>query len=175
MELKVGHFVEINGDFYEIAEKEPFEYRTGQESTAFFSSVASGGVSSYVNITELEPDKLPQRLWFVTFGIKDGMQYFLKIPTGSSRFGTDVTKEIGFVDNEITPYHAHNEKFGFWLVNNYYPAIKASNPTGIAQTPQVYFKGTKYDIQPVRDSGKSSALRAGGIPYLHITLGGVKA
>mgnify|MGYP001612569591 CR=1 FL=1 len=174
MELKKGYVVEINGDFYEITEKEPFEYRTGEESTAIFSSVATAGESGFKNITEIEPDKNPMRLFYVKWGVKDGGRYFFKIPTGSSRFGTDVTKDIGFIDNEISPYHTPNEEYSFWLVHDYYPSINVKNNQAIAFTPKVYFKGTKYDIVPVKDSSKNSALRAGQIPYKHISLGGVR-
>lgn len=174
-DLKVGHFVEINDDFFEVRRLEPFEYRTGQESTTFFSDVSSGGTQSgYINITELEPDDNPKRLFKVDWGIMDGMLYQMKIPTGSARFGTDESKEIGKVDNMISPWYAPNENFSFWLIKDYYPAINAINNTRITQTPRIYFRGVKYDIDPVRDKDKENKLRAGTLPVLHVTLGGVR-
>jgi len=174
MVLNVGFFVKVNDQFYQITGKEPFEYRTGEEASAFFSSVASGSESGYKSITEIEPDEFPLRLMYITPGIRDGMRYYVKIPVGSARFGTDVTKDIGFIDNEISPYHAPNENFGFWLIHNYYPSINAKNNTGLAMTPKVYFKGYKFDIVQVNNSDTKVALQSGRIPFANIIIGGVK-
>lgn len=166
--LKPGFIVKIFERYYRIKAAEPFRYDTGDESSAFFSSVSSGSDSGFKNITELEPDDLPiPHLFWVVPGFEDGMQYSIKIPTGTNRFGTDVTKGIGYLDNLMSPYYAPNEDYGFWLVNNYYPAINAKNVMSVAMTPKVHFRGIKFDLEPTTNP-------MNGSPVQEVIIGGLE-
>lgn len=166
--VKAGYIVKIFDRFYKVKTCEPFQYETGREQSAFFSSIAAGATSGFKNITELEPDDKPvPHLFYVTMGVKDGMEYKVKIPTGSSRFGSDVSKDIGFLNNTISPHHAHNEMFGFYLIKNYYPSIEASNVTSVAFTPQLFFRGFKYALELLQGPPM------GNVPVKEITIDGV--
>ena len=171
--LTEGFVVKIFDKFFKIGNIEPFEYRTGQEATAFFSAVASGSTSGFKNIIELEPDDNPRHLFWVVPGIEDCMQYSFKISTGTDRFGTDVTKNIGFITNIISPYHSPNEDFGFFLIEEFFPSIDANNVTAVALTPKVYFTGFKYDLVEV-DPTMLSKLQSGQALFKDITIGGIK-
>lgn len=173
-----GDFVQIGESFFKIGGVEPFHYNTGEESTAIFSAVASGSRSGFKNVTELEPDADirggMRHMFWVTFGVEDGQAYFFKIPAGTNRFGDDVTKSIGFVDNITSPHYAPNSNFGFFLIRNYYPSIETRNDAKVALTPKIYFRGFKYDISPVSDPQVVVKLRQGSVPFKMITLGGIK-
>ncbi len=172
-QLYTGDYVQIGEKFFKIGRSEPLQYDTGTEATAIFSAVATGSTSGYKNVTELEPDDFPKHLFWVVPGIEDGMKYFFKLPTGTARFGTDVTKSIGFLTNLISPHYAPNPEFGFYLIEDYYPSIEASNVTLVANTPKVYFTGEKYDLEEIKDSTIQQKLKTGGTPVKYITLGGI--
>lgn len=176
--LKTGFFVKLNtpetkNKFYEIAAREPFEFQTGDEQTAIFSSVASGAESGYKNIDELEPDDNPPHLFQVLWGVKDGCTYYLKLASGTDRLGIDKDLDVGYITNEKSPYCDPDPLYQFWLIDNWYPAINAKNGTTNSLTPKIYFKGMKYDIDEVKDVSKLQKLRANITPYKPITIGGV--
>ena len=165
-------FVNVFNRFYKIGEIEPLEYDTGSESTAFFSSVAINGESGFKNITELNPDDSPNRhLFQLMFGVKYGMKHYLKIPTGTNRFGTDVTKGIGFVDSALSPYDNPNKDFQFWAVRDYYPSIDVVNNQLEPLTPKIRFTGFKYELKEL-DLATTERLKTGQLPYKHVTVGG---
>lgn len=173
--LKKGFYVEIAAKFYKIVNIEPFQYTTGEETTAHFSSVSIGSDSGWVNITTLEPDDNPPRLFQVLFGVNDGCRYYFKIPSGNNRFGVDEDKDIGYIDNEISPANEPNDLYEFWLINNYYPSIKATNITDATLIPRVFFRGMKYDIEEIKAGTVIyDNLAMGRTNYRQITLGGVR-
>lgn len=189
--LKEGYYVRIDEGsipvFYKVVAREPFQYDTGEEATAHFSAVATAGESGWINITTLEPDDRPRRLYQVRLGVAYsdrnlGMSYFFKIPTGNNRFGVDVDKDIGFIDGLLSPFDAPTELFEFWLIHDYYPSINAKNNCSISLTPKVRFVGMKYDIPKVQELIEQGVetvdtlakLRDGRIPYKIIILGGVR-
>ena len=176
-DLLPGHYVYINvfDEFFKIGEVEPFQYDTGKESTAFFSSVASGSTSGSTNITEIEPDDKPKRNLFQSFvGVQFDMEYYFKIPTGTARFGTDETKGIGFLHPTISPYNNPNKDFQMWFTNNYYPAVDVKNISGEPLTPKIRFLGFKYELVEIKDSNMNGKLRSGMLPYKCISIGGLK-
>ncbi len=183
-ELKEGWFIKIllpeyKDKFYQVEAKEPFNYETGRGDTAEFSAVNPGNESGYKNISILEPDDRPKRLFYVKWGVKDGCEYHLKVPTGVDRLGTDKDKDVGVITNEKSPYYEMNPHYAFWLVSDYYPAINAKNVTSETLTPKVWFEGIKYDITEVTDSDTIEKLKnyekgaSPSIPFRKITVGGV--
>jgi hypothetical protein len=176
--LKENYFIYI-GDpinkFYKITRREAFEFETGREDTAIFSAVSSGSESGYKNIDILEPDETPRHLFQVLWGVKDTLvRYYLKLPTGTNRFGTDEKKDIGYINAERSPYYAPNPDYMFWLVNDWYPSINAVNESPVTITPKIWFRGMKYDIEEVKETKVLSMLKSGQLPHRKITLGGIK-
>ena len=179
-ELKIGYYVKIVGidkeleaKLYKIMREEALSYVTGDESpTAYFSAVASGSESDYKNIEVLEPSKTPKHLAFILWGVKTGGQYYLKLPTGTNRFGTDRDKDIGYITNETSPWVEPNSKWSFWLINDYYPAINFINNTLFSITPQIFFQGIKYDIEEVTGSEKITV--EGDKRFSIVNIGGIK-
>lgn len=183
-ELREGWYIKILLDeykekFFRVERKEPFTYETGTSDTVEFTSISPGSETGFKNIDVLEPDDRPRRLFYVKWGVKDGCEYYLKIPSGVNRFGTDQDKDVGFITNEKSPYYDMNPQYSFWLVHNFYPAVNARNVTATALTPKVWFEGMKYDIVEVSDSEIIEKLKnfekgvSPSIPFRKITIGGV--
>lgn len=173
--LKEGHVVYIDEPYngwYKIVRREPFDYETGEEDTAVFSTVASGAESGFENITELEPDNRPLHLYQVYWGVQDtgDIKYYLKNPTGQNRYGVDGDKEIGFLNALKSPFFAPNPAFGFYLINEWYPAINCVNNSAMTIRPKIWFTGMKYDISPIAGSTLSLEQQA----HRKIIFGGVK-
>ena len=184
-DVKEGFYVRVltpalEGTFFRVGKSEPFTYETGTSDTAEFASVASGSESGFKNIVVLEPDDAPKHLFWVLWGVKDGCKYYIKIPTGTDRLGTDEDKDVGFVTNEKSPHYAPDPVYGFWLVSDYYPAVNANNVTPFSLTPKVWFSGVKWDLDEVKDADILTKLRnlqkgaAPSIPFTEITIGGIK-
>jgi hypothetical protein len=179
--LKDGYYIRIPqlesdgvGEWWVIAGSEYFNYATNDGTATVYSAVANGAESGYKNITEMEPHDIPRRLYQVLMGVKDGCQYYVKIPTGANRFGVDEDKDVGYISNQNSYYLAKNEDMVFWLVKNYFPSVNASNGTGGSLTPKVYFEGFKYDIDKVTDPNVLGRLKAGQLPSTTVTIGGVR-
>lgn len=177
--LKEGHIVWIDAPlkrWFRIVRREPFDFVTGEEDTAIFTTVASGADSGYKNIEQLEPDNDPQHLYQVRWGVRDtgDIKYYMKIPTGVNRFGIDDDKEIGFINADKSPFYDPNPDFEFYLIYQWYPSINCSNDSPVTITPKVWFRGMKYDIEEITDSNLTAALNADKIPHRRIHFGGVK-
>ena len=168
-DLREGYYVQISGVFYQIIAKEPFRYVTSS-STGEFSAVATGSESGFQNLENLEPDA--GRLYQCFFGVADGCEYYFKVPTGTDRWGVDEDKDIGYIDNIISPHFAPNPNFEVFLVENFYPSVNAKNNTGVSQTPKVYSEGFKFDLRDVEEDEEKELLD-GKRPFTIITLGGV--
>jgi hypothetical protein len=170
--LKEGYSIYIDepySGFYRIVRREPFDFVTGEESPAIFSTVASGSDSGYKNITTIEPDNDPLHLYQVLWGVRDigQIKYYLKIPTGQNRFGVDESKEIGYINADKSPFFEPNPTFQFWIIHDWFPAIKCVNNSAVYIVPKVWFRGMKYDIQKLPDSPPPAISRK-------VVFGGVK-
>lgn len=182
-ELKEGLYLLFAGDYvpdayqgryYRVEGVEGFEY-----TYTFEDAVASGSQSGFVNIEQLEPDDRPFHLLFVLWGIKDGLSYQLKLPTGTNRLGIDKDKDVARLDNRMNPYYAPEERYAFFLIHDQYPAINAINATPASVTPVIHFTGEKFDLLEVTDGQILDRLKDFEIrktPYIpsqKISLGGV--
>lgn len=181
VQLKKGYYVLIDysgappDNYHEIIAAEALEFETGEEETAIFSDYAAGAESGYKNIELLEPDDVPPHLYYVLWGVKDTlMKYYMKLPTGTNRFGVDEDKDVGFITAERSPYFAPNPRYGFWLLHAWYPSVNVKNESPITRRPKIWFTGTKYDIKKVTDPELLEALKTGKVPSSKITLGGIK-
>lgn len=172
--LKEGYYVKLSAradKIYKITAVEPFEFVTGDETNVSFTAVATGQSSDYKNLDILDPYEKPiPHLYQVLWGVKDGCRYFLNIYVGTNRLGIDKAANIGYVDNEKSPYHTPNPKYQFWMVKDFFPAINAKNVTLGTVTPKIWFSGMKYDLQEVTGSELSLAMDKAK----PITMGGLK-
>jgi len=184
-DIREGFYVRVltpalENTFFRVGKTEPFAYETGTSDTAEFAAVTSGSESGFKNIAVLEPDESPMHLFWVLWGVKSGGYYQVKIPTGTDRLGTDEDKDVARITNEKAPYFGPDPMFGFWLVSDYYPAINMVNTTAVSLTPKVWFYGTKWDLEKVKDAGILEKLRnfhkgiTPSIPFTEITIGGIK-
>jgi hypothetical protein len=180
--LKAGFFVFIQNPlnkWYKVLNPEPFNYRTGDGTTAEYATVAAGANSGFVNIENLEPDKSPPHLFYVVPGVEDTeVRYFIKIPAGTNRLGTDVIQDAGFIDAFRSPYFNPNPQYAFWIVADFFPAIQANNNSNVTRTPRIWFEGYKYDIQELDPKKEADAaligrLSTGQIPSARVHIGGV--
>lgn len=184
--IEINHFLSFKGDsvpggfqnkFFKVINVEPFEYESGRTDTAEFNAtVAFGGNSGFRNFEVLEPNE--KHLYSLDWGVKDGCRYYLKIPSGSDRLGLDEDMDVGFVDNKRSPWIVPDPRFGFWLVDNMYPAFDAYNDCPKTLTPKIWFQGVKYEIEEVSAPDLIARLNAfkegrGGQPFKSIPLGGV--
>lgn len=177
-ELLTNHFVGLQLvdtiTFFKVGNVEALQFDTGKESTAIFSAVASGSNSDFQNIDELEPDDKPvNHLFQVRMGCFYNMEYAVKIPTGTSRFGIDTAKDIGFFDAELSPHLAPSKLSEFWLIKNFFPQVKATNNSATTLIPKLRWVGWKYEIYPV-DNETQDKLKRGQLPYKHISIGGLR-
>lgn len=176
---KAGYYVTFIGDdrylgkYYRVIAVEAFQYQTGNTSgTAEFSTVASGSTTGFKDIKAIQPGDTPLKFVYAEWGLKDGMEYQMKLQAGSIRLGPDNDLNVGIVTNEISPYYEPDPSFGMWLVDDWFPSIQAENVTPFTQTPQVWFKGLKFQIEEVTDQTKIQTI-VQAQRYMVITLGGV--
>ena len=167
-------YVNVYKQFFKIGEVEPFVFDTGRESTAYFSAIASGATSGYQNILELQPEDKPRRnLFQVLIGVQYKMRYYFKIPTGTNRFGTDVSKDIGYLTPTMSPYFNPNKNFQMWFVDEYYPSVNVTNDAPFETLrPRFRVVGFKYELLEC-ESRELERLQSGSQIYKHITVGGL--
>lgn len=186
--LKVGAFLRFVGSdvpeskenrYYQVKAKEPFQYETGREDETIFSSVASGGNSGFKNVAIMEPDDSPLHLLAADWGLEDGCRYYMRIPTGTSRLGLDMDQDIGYVTADMSHRQRLNPTYGFYLVEEMYPAFDVYNETPHAVTPKIWFFGFLFEIKEVTDEIVTSRMDrfmkglGGGQPFTFVTLGGM--
>lgn len=170
--LKEGYSIYIDepyNGYYRIVRREPFDFVTGEENTAIFSTVASGAESGFRNIDTIEPDNDPLHLYQVVWGVADvgDIKYYLKIPTGQNRLGVDDDKEIGFINGDKSPHYEPNPNYAFFLVHDWVPSINCVNGSAVTITPKIWFRGMKYDIQKINEQTAGPIVRK-------IVFGGIK-
>lgn len=175
--LKEGHIVWVDkplAKFYQIQRKEPFDFVTGEEDTAIFSTVAPGAESGFKNISLLEPDDKPLHMLQALWGVEHlyPIKYYAKIPAGTNVFGIDDDKEIGFIDASKSPYYNPNPLFMFYLVTKWFPSFNCVNNGAVTIRPKIWFRGMKYDIADA-PADLVALVRAGKLPHRRIYFGGV--
>lgn len=185
--LKAGYFVlileaganledeiEKGLQFFHIVTEEPLISESADLALDdAFASVATGSDSGWKDHDKIEPREEPPELYQVRCGFEDGCAYYVKLPSGTERFGVYEKRSIGKMNNVISPKMAKNEDYEFWLINGIFPSFKADNDTGYSITPNVFFEGFKYNIKKVADKVTVDRLKSGSLPYRVIVLGGI--
>ncbi len=146
---------------------------TDLDLTDPFTSVATASESGFKDQEKLEPRENPPELYRVRWGVADGCDYYLKLPSGTERFGVYSKKDIGKITALDSDHIAPAEEYGFWMAHGDFPSINAKNYTGYSITPNVYFEGEKYNIDRVTDAKELVALKAGQLHYSVIERGGI--
>lgn len=179
--IKPGYYVQLieegrEGDYFRVTTVEPFEYEiNGGGTDEFTDSVAASGTSGYKNITNLEPDDRPRRLFQVHMGVQNQGEYKIKNPPGTNRWGVDADKDAGSITNIKSPFWAPNPKYEIWLVQNYYPSINCiNNDADNGIYPWLRFTGYKYDIELVTEPKIINYIKANQLKHRKIVLGGVR-
>lgn len=182
--LLPGHIVWIDATnkFYVIAASEGLKYVTNTGNATEFAALASGATSSNIAISTLEPDDNPPHLYQLVFGVGDGMQYKLQVPTGTTRLGPDQDRTSAYITvNDSVRYAPNEDLTETWLVKYYFPAFTVYNATPVSGTPQVWFYGKSYDIREITNANVlinlRNALTGAGpsnVPFKRISIGGVK-
>ena len=175
-------YVDARDMFYVIGSSEGLKYITNSGNDTEFSSLSTAATSSQVSVDALEPDDAPDHLVQLCWGVQDGMQYKVQVPTGISRLGPDQDITSTYVTvNDSDRWDPNYKLTEMWLVRYKFPGFTVYNATPVSLTPRVWFFGRKYDIRPVTNAGTLQQLRnalAGAgpspFPFKRITIGGVK-
>lgn len=163
------------GNFFKII-KGPEVLKVNSTDLALtdpFTSVATAGESGFKDQEKLEPRENPPELYRVRWGVADGLDYYLKLPSGTERFGVYSKKDIGKITALDSDHIAPAEEYGFWMVHGDFPSINAKNYTGYSITPNVYFEGEKYNIEQIKDQATLNLLKEGKLPYTVVERGGI--
>jgi len=187
--LKVGYTVLIpavgqtideaiaEGSFFKIT-KGPETLKVNSTDLVLddaFVSVATADESGFKDHEKLEPRENPAELYRVRWGVKDGCDYYLKLPSGTERLGVYQKKDIGKITALDSDYLAPAEEYGFWMVHGDFPSFNAKNNTGYSITPCVYFEGEKYNIEKIENPETLTQLKEGKLPYIPVVRGGILA
>lgn len=141
--------------------------------TDAFAAVATGAESGFKDHDKLEPREDPPELYFVRWGIQDGCDYHLKLPSGTERLGVYQKKDIGKITALDSDHLTPAEDYGFWMIHGDFPSYNAKNKTGYTITPCVYFEGEKYNIEKISDPTLLQELREGKQAYTVVERGGI--
>ena len=184
-QLLHGHLVYVDGadNFFIIGASEGLKYVTNSGNATEFAALATGATSATIAITAMEPSDSPAHLYQVWWGVQDGEQYKVQVPSGTSRLGPDQDRTSTYVTvNDTNRWAPDKDLTLMWLVRNFFPAFTVYNATPFNQTPRIWFYGWSYDLKPANLSPATmQALRAAlagqgvaPIPFKRITIGGVK-
>lgn len=190
--LQPGYVVYIDAadNFFVIGAAEGLKYITNSGNASEFAANPTATTTSATTIGAMEPNDSPAHLYQVWWGIQDGEQYKVQVPTGTSRLGPDQDRTSTYLTVHDTNRWAPDKLLTeMWLIRNYYPAYVVYNATPYTQTPRIWFYGWMYDIKLLQDkqlsvapndtllnnlrgalAGKNSSI----IPFKRITIGGVK-
>lgn len=167
----------LAGNFYKILrDSETLKARSSDlVLTDAFAAVATGSESGFKDHEKLEPRETPPELYRVRWGVKDGCDYYLKLPSGTERLGVYEKKDVGRITALDSDVQCPAEEYGFWMVHGDFPSFNAKNYTGYSLTPDIYFEGEKYNIEKITDADTLKLLREGRLPYTVVTRGGLLA
>ena len=163
------------GNFFKILrDSEPLKVRSSDLALSDpFIAVATGGESGFKDHEKLEPREAPAELYRVRWGVKDGCDYYLKLPSGTERLGVYEKKDVGRITALDSDVVCPAEEYGFWMVHGDFPSVNAKNYTGYSLTPDIYFEGEKYNIEKITDAITLKLLKEGKLPYTVVTRGGL--
>jgi len=168
--IKAGNFFKI------LRDPETLKVRSSDLAlTDPFTEVATGGESGFKDHEKLEPRETPVELYRVRWGVKDGCDYYLKLPSGTERLGVYEKKDVGRITALDSDFLNPAEEYGFWMVHGDFPSFNAKNYTGYSLTPDIYFEGEKYNIERITDPVTLNLLKEGKLPYTVVTRGGLLA
>lgn len=138
---------------YWVYKTEDFQY-----DYTFSSAVTAGTISSYTEISNLEPKQVSDpevQMYQVRAGVDVGMVY-TEMLAGTVRHTpykvrrpTTTTPMVGFWNEISSPYS--NPRYEFFLRYNEKPAFAVYNPWDFSITPTLSFRGRKMKLMDVEN------------------------
>jgi len=173
--LRNGELIRLSTDLegiYAVQLKEKFN-TDSPERTTVFAAVAAAANSGWTDLDDLDPREHPPELLQIRLGFEDGLDYYVKYPTGSNIHGVNRDKDVGFINSEKSPRLMPNDDYEYWALHDWYPSVNAKNHTAYSDTPKVFAEGWKYTIRPATVQ-EAAAVRAGKRYCRFVQLGGVQ-
>jgi hypothetical protein len=179
--LKAGFYVRYwNPDtkgyeFYWLAQEEV------QPSYIFkMTSVSAGSAGAYEEVKDLKP--AAKHLFEFLMGFQAGCDFYVQVPAGTSLGGTDERKSetdtwraVGFYNHRLSPFWNPSPLshlfFAYWGNMQFYPAIKAYNPTDKTLQPRVRFVGKMFETEKITDASLLDRLDKRIIPWTPVSIG----
>lgn len=138
-----------------------------------FVAVAAAGNSGWIDLEDLDPRDNPKELLQIRMGFEDGLDYYIKYPSGTNMHGVNRTKDVAFLNSEKSPRLAPNDDYEYWALHDWYPSVNAKNHTAYADTPKVYAEGWRYTLREATIT-EIGAAQSGRRATRFIQLGGVQ-
>jgi hypothetical protein len=143
MDLRKGLRVGDNVAIREVGGEEIRYYQIINRDTIFLldahDSLATAGTEDYTEYTNLDPpaDQLYQ-IYQVELA-EGNVDVYIKQPAATNRWGTNRSPTGGYLDDE------HDiADVDIWITEDYPPAVKIVNNTGVTITPKLRWWGWKY-------------------------------
>jgi hypothetical protein len=143
------------------------------------TAVSAASAGGYEEVKDLKPAR--NHLFEVLMGFQTGCDFYVQVPGGTSLGGTDERKSetdtyraIGFYNAHMSPFW-HPDPithlfFAYWD-QEYYPWIKAYNPTDKSLTPRVRFTGKMFETELITDVDLLDRLKRRVIPWTPVSIG----
>jgi len=135
--FRINDIIKVGSRIYKIIGIEMLEH---EES---MGSVSAGSTSDYDFDTNLKPSD--GYAYFIEFiGISGLCKFRFEFPRGQPHFTPHGILEYIDFDhaNRLRPMYVP-----FIIFNPEYPSVKLYNPSDVANTPYMYFRGEKFEIE----------------------------
>lgn len=173
--LRNGELLLLSTDlegYWVVNLKEKFN-TDSPERTQAFAAVLAAANSGWIDLDDLDPRDNPKELLQIRMGFEDGLNYYIKYPSGTNIHGINRDKDVAYLDAMKSPRLLPNDDYEYWALHDWYPSVNAVNPTAYADTPKVFAEGWRYTLR--RATTKEIAAATSGRRYARfIQLGGVQ-
>lgn len=144
LDLKVGYFVQIGAQTYELLTEGRLVYKYTASAT-----LANGSTTTYA-MDNLKPDD-HHIYWILNIAIETDMRFKFQWPQGNNRFtpGLDDDQWLDWLD--ASPLSPFLVSF-FIRPGTAVPAFYVNNNSGETQTFRVRMKGWQYRVKTRNDS-----------------------
>jgi len=173
--LRNGDLIRISDDpsqVFAVMLKEKFNTDAANRTQAY-AAVAAAANSGWIDLDNLDPRDKPKELLQIRLGFEDGLDYYVKYPSGTNMHGINRDKDIGMLNAQLSPRLLPNDDYEYWAINGWYPSINAKNETAYADTPRVYAEGMRYSLRAA-SLREVTAVERGARYCRFIQMGGVQ-
>ena len=147
-----------------------------------FDSVAAGENTGYEQVKDLKP--AVRHLYQLLMGFQTACLFYLQVPVGTNLGGTDERRSesstwpaVGFYTQRMSPFYQPDPVTNFYLAywdQQYFPAVKAYNPTDKALVPRIRFVGKMFETELITEKDGGDLLERLNkriIPWTPISIG----